>query len=117
MTRAVNEIWRVDFVADALFDGRKLRMLTVVDRCTRECLAIDVGQSFKGDDVVDSLLQRQGAAFPSRSDLACPQCEHEVGNARRSSCLPDADFWRDLDETKTDTLRTNSPLTRASGLE
>ena len=35
---AVNEVWSADFVADALFDGRKLRMLTVVDLFTRECL-------------------------------------------------------------------------------
>jgi putative transposase len=52
---AINEVWSADFVADALFDGRKLRMLTVVDCYTRECLAIDVGQSLKGEDVVDSL--------------------------------------------------------------
>ena len=52
---AMNEVWSMDFVADALFDGRKLRMLTVVDCYTRECLAIDVGQSLKGEDVVDSL--------------------------------------------------------------
>ena len=49
---AINEVWSMDFVADALFDGRKLRMLTVVDCYTRECLAIDVGQSLKGEDVV-----------------------------------------------------------------
>lgn len=42
----------MDFVADNLFDGRKLRMLTVVDLYTRECLAIDVGLSLKGEDVV-----------------------------------------------------------------
>jgi putative transposase len=52
LAHAINEIWSMDFVADALFDGRKLRMLTVVDLYTRECLAIDVGQSLKGDDVV-----------------------------------------------------------------
>jgi len=52
---AINEVWSADFVADALFDGRKLRMLTVVDCYTRECLAVDVGQSLKGEDVVDSL--------------------------------------------------------------
>jgi len=52
---AINEVWSADFVADALFDGRKLRMLTVVDCYTRECLAIDVGQSLKGEDVVDNL--------------------------------------------------------------
>ena len=52
---AINEIWSMDFVANARFDGRKLRMLTVVDWYMRECLAIDRGQSVKGDDVVDSL--------------------------------------------------------------
>jgi putative transposase len=52
LAHAMNEIWSMDFVADNLFDGRKLRMLTVVDLFTRECLAIDVGQSLKGDDVV-----------------------------------------------------------------
>jgi putative transposase len=55
LVTAINEIWSMDFVADALFDGRKLRMLTVVDCYTRECLAIDVGQSLKGEDVVMSL--------------------------------------------------------------
>ena len=51
----INEVWSMDFVADALFDGRRLRMLTVVDCYTRECLAIDVGQSLKGEDVVSTL--------------------------------------------------------------
>lgn len=41
----------MDFVADALFDGRKLRMLSLVDVFTRECLAIDVGQSPRGEYV------------------------------------------------------------------
>jgi len=48
----VNQMWSMDFVADNLFDGRKLRMLTVVDCFTRESLAIHVGQSLKGEDVV-----------------------------------------------------------------
>ena len=52
---AMNQIWSMDFVADALFDGRKLRALTVVDNYTRESLAIDVGQSLKGDDVAATL--------------------------------------------------------------
>ncbi|MDR9839886.1 IS3 family transposase [Herbaspirillum huttiense] len=52
---AINQIWSMDFVADALFDGRRLRALTVVDNYTRESLAIDVGQNLKGDDVVNTL--------------------------------------------------------------
>jgi putative transposase len=42
----------MDFVADNLVDGRKLRMLTVSDCLTRESLAIHVGQSLKGEDVI-----------------------------------------------------------------
>jgi putative transposase len=36
LAQCVNQIWSMDFVADNLFDGRKLRMLTVVDCFTRE---------------------------------------------------------------------------------
>jgi putative transposase len=42
----------MDFVSDALFDGRRLRALTVVDAFTREALAIEVDQGIKGDQVV-----------------------------------------------------------------
>jgi putative transposase len=38
----INQMWSMDFVADNLFDGRKLRMLTVVDCCSRESLATQV---------------------------------------------------------------------------
>lgn len=47
-----NDIWSMDFVADNLFDGRKLRALTLVDQYSRECLAIHVGQRLTGEDVV-----------------------------------------------------------------
>ena len=53
----INQMWSMDFVADNLFDGRKLRMLTVVDCCSRESLAIHVGQSLKGEDVASVLSQ------------------------------------------------------------
>jgi transposase InsO family protein len=55
LVSAINEIWSMDFVSDALFDGRRLRALTMVDTYTRECLAIEVGQSLKGEDVVRTL--------------------------------------------------------------
>ncbi len=31
-----NHVWGMDFVSDALFDGRRLRLLTVIDLYTRE---------------------------------------------------------------------------------
>lgn len=51
------ECFSMDFVSDALFDGKRFRALTVVDNYSRECLAIYVGQSLKGTDVVYVLNQ------------------------------------------------------------
>jgi putative transposase len=45
----------MDFVVDQLFNGRRLRSLTVVHNFSRECLAITVDHSLKGDDVVDTM--------------------------------------------------------------
>ncbi len=52
---APNHIWTLDFVADRLSHGGQLRMLTVVDEFTRECLAIRVGRSLKSLDVQETL--------------------------------------------------------------
>ena len=54
---AANEMWSMDFVSDALFDGRRLRALTVVDAFTREALAIDVDQGIKGEQVVEAMCR------------------------------------------------------------
>ena len=61
----------MDFVADNLFDGRKLRMLTVVDCYSRESLSIHVGQSLKGEDVVrvlDAIVHERGKPQTIKSD-------------------------------------------------
>jgi hypothetical protein len=47
----------MDFVSDALFDGRRLRALTVVDAYTGEGLAIEVDQSIKGEQVADVMTR------------------------------------------------------------
>ena len=54
---APNEMWSMDFVSDALFDGRRLRALTVVDAFTREALTIDVDQGIKGEQVVAAMAR------------------------------------------------------------
>lgn len=53
--RAPNEVWSLDFVADQMVDGRRFRALTGVDVFTRESLAIEAGQTLKGEDVVGVL--------------------------------------------------------------
>lgn len=47
-----NDRWSIDFVSDALGDGRKIRALTIVDDYTRECPAIEVDFSLSGERVV-----------------------------------------------------------------
>jgi transposase InsO family protein len=50
-----NHVWSYDFVEDRTHDGRKFRMLNVIDEFTRECLAIRVDRKLKGSDVIDVL--------------------------------------------------------------
>jgi putative transposase len=52
---APDQAWSMDFVTDQLQDGTRFRSLTIVDVYTREAVAIEVGQSLKGDDVVRTL--------------------------------------------------------------
>jgi putative transposase len=47
-----NERWSMDFMADTLADSRTFRTFNVVDDCTRECVAIEVGRSIPGARVV-----------------------------------------------------------------
>jgi putative transposase len=50
-----NECWSMDFVSDQLFDGRRIRVLTIVDNHTRESLALHVDQRVRGMDVAQVL--------------------------------------------------------------
>ena len=50
-----DHVWSYDFVEDRTHDGRKIRMLNVVDEFTRECLAIRVARKLKAIDVIDVL--------------------------------------------------------------
>ena len=47
-----NHVWAYDFVSEATSDGRKLRILTVIDEYTRECLALRVGRRMTSHDVL-----------------------------------------------------------------
>ena len=49
---SLHACWSMDFVADQLFDGRKFRSLTIVDNYSRQCMAIEVDQGIKGEQVV-----------------------------------------------------------------
>jgi putative transposase len=50
-----NHVWSYDFVEDRTHDGRKYRMLNLIDEFTRECLAIRVNRKLSSTDVIDVL--------------------------------------------------------------
>jgi transposase InsO family protein len=66
-----NHVWSYDCVEDRTHDGRKFRMLNVIDEFTRECLAIRVARKLKATDVIDvlsDLLILRGVPGHVRSD-------------------------------------------------
>jgi putative transposase len=68
---APNDRWSLDFVSDQLTDGRRFRILTVVDDCTRECLALVADTSLSGLRVtreLDALLAIRGRPATIVSD-------------------------------------------------
>jgi transposase InsO family protein len=58
-----NQRWSLDFVSDALVDGRRFRILCVIDDFSRECLATVVDNSLSGERVareLDVIAERRG---------------------------------------------------------
>ena len=50
---APNQVWAVDFQFDATTDGRPIKIVSIVDEHTRECLGGLVDRSITGDDLID----------------------------------------------------------------
>lgn len=68
---SANERWSLDFVSDAFTDGRRFRVLAVVDDFTRECLGLIADTSLSGARVVrelDSMMARRGKPHTIVSD-------------------------------------------------
>ncbi len=67
----LNHVWSYDFVMDLTEDGRRLKMMPIVDEYSRECLSIEVERSITAEDVVStlaSLFRRRGEPAFIRSD-------------------------------------------------
>jgi transposase InsO family protein len=66
-----NHVWAYDFVAERTHDGKPVKMLTIVDEYTRECLAIEVRRRIRSIDVVETLARlmiERGVPAHIRSD-------------------------------------------------
>jgi putative transposase len=69
--QALNHTWAADFVHDALFDGRRFRVLAVIDEFSRECLATEVDASLTGERVtrvLERLCEVRGLPVVIQSD-------------------------------------------------
>lgn len=98
---SLHAYWSMDFVSDALFDGRKFRALTIVDNFSRECLAIAVGQSLKGGDVMAALEE-----IKTRRGLVPQRIQTDNGSEFISKGL---DHWAYENNVTMDYSRPGKP--------
>jgi len=67
---AANQIWSIDFMSDSLVDGRKFRLLNVIDDFNRESLAIEVDTSLPSLRVI-RVLERLIAQRDCPANIRC----------------------------------------------
>ena len=94
----------MDFVADQLANGQRFRALTVVDVFTRESVAIEVGQSLRGEHVVtvlNRLTARRGAPTVLFCDNGSEFCSQIV------------DLWAYQHKVRIDFSRPGKPTDNA----
>ena len=101
---AVNEAWALDFMSDTLSDGRRFRILTVVDLFTRESLSLEARFGFSGSRVaeaLDRLTQEHGKPRSLRLDNG-PEFTGKM-----------LDLWAYFHKVKLDFSRPGKPTDNA----
>jgi transposase InsO family protein len=101
---APNKVWAVDFQFDATTDGRPVKIVSIVDEHTRECLGGLVERNITGDDLIDE-LDRLAAVrgYPAvlRCDngpeLACAAMADWAGERVGLHFIPPGQPWRNGD--------------------
>jgi putative transposase len=99
-----NDAWTLDFVADQLVNGHRFRALTVVDICTRESLAIEVGHRLRSEHVV-TVLNRLTAQRGAPTRLFC-----DNGSEFSSQLV---DLWAYQHQVRIDFSRPGTPTDNA----
>ncbi len=95
-----NHVWCYDFVMTRTHDGRPVRMLTILDEYTRECLAIDVARRMNHRNVLDRLAElflHKGVPDYIRSDNGSEFIARDLQN------------WLRRLKVKTAYIEPNSP--------
>jgi putative transposase len=101
---SIDQCWSMDFVADNLFNGRRIRALTLVDNLSRECLAIHVDQVIKGKDVVQVM---------KRLRLFADRCPKRIQVDGPEFISKDLDKWAYENGVMLDFSRPEKPTDNA----
>ena len=131
LPQAANQRWSLDFASDTLTDGRRLRILVVVDDFSRECLCLVADTSLSGTRVcreLDAIAARRGKPLQCVSDngteltstavLRWSQ-ERQVGwhyiapGKPQQNAFAESFIGRLRDECLNETLFTSLPQARA----
>ncbi len=99
-----NECWSMDFMSDQLFDGHRIRLLTIVDNHTRESLAIHVSQRIRGCEVVQ-VLERVAAEHGKPQTIQMDNGPEFISK--------DVDLWAYWNHVKLDFSRPGKPTDNA----
>lgn len=98
---APNKVWAVDFQFDSTTDGRPVKIASVIDEHTRECLGGLVARSITGDDLInelDRLAEVRGYPAVLRCDngpeLACAAMADWAGERTGLAFIPPGEPWR-----------------------
>ena len=75
-----NRKWSLDFVHDNLADGRPIRILTVIDEYTRECVGMEVDTSLSSERLV-ATMNKIGMGRPLPSNIGADQGPEFISNA------------------------------------
>jgi len=99
-----NECWSMDFMSDQLFDGRRIRILTLVDNHTRESLAIHVAQRIRGMEVAE-VLERVSKEHGKPRTIQVDNGPEFISK--------DVDLWAYWNHVKLDFSRPGKPTDNA----
>jgi len=99
-----SECWSMDFMSDQLFDGRRIRLLTLVDNHTRESLAIHVAQRIRGMEVAE-VLERVSKEHGKPQRIQVDNGPEFISK--------DVDLWAYWNHVKLDFSRPGKPTDNA----
>lgn len=95
-----NETWSMDFMQDALSDGRRFRVFNLVDDFTRECLVIHVARSIRSQNLIE-IFEELKKTRPLPTSIRC-----DNGSELTSIAM---DLWAYRNNVKIHTIEPGKP--------